>query len=176
MKYILVIFIGLQLSGCEPKIDEITKFTNILHKDYYDGHKVRIEQYVTVTKYRYSILGNNRVDTINHTYGVYWSPGNIIWNEVMIRGRDGTRYYNGDMVPKMMVVCHGKLLLEYHIDSGYVYEDGQFTDGIVREFVEHVDERYLFKYFGSQYWVAINKHDFNKKTTNCKRYKLPTNF
>lgn len=164
------------MSGCESKIDEITKHTNVRYKDYQDGHKVRMEQYVTVTKYRYSILGNNRADEIDYAYGVYWSPDDVIWKEVMIRERNGTRYFNSDMVPTMMVTCRGKLFLEYYIDSSYAYADGQFTKGNAGEFVEHVDERYFFNYFGEQYWVSINKQDFNKKEKNCDRYKLPIDF
>ena len=71
-----------------------------------------------------------------------------------------------------MVPCHNELYMQIYAEV-IDREESDTNNKILPRYIKHVDQRYLFKLFGEQYWISISELDFLSGTEGCEQIKIP---
>lgn len=161
------ILIVLQLfTGCDVRTEERIDKTS---KTFPNGKHIIVEK-------------SNKVST---SVGIftsinYGTSHSFIYEFTIIE--DDIKWEGGSGEPKNIIFCKEAVYLRYLKEKpikaisadtinnrsieNHTYEIQEF-------FQRHIDRRYFFKIFGSEYWEDISSDDYNSIKKICEEYEVP---
>lgn len=150
----LVVLAGLLLA-CREEVREAEKF---FEQTTSEGQRLLVTKHDSFTRSVGMITGHDYGTSHRYTYTFELAPDRIEW-----------RGYASE--PKELLRCAGALYLRYltlhqaaaEPDAG----SASVAPSVVSAVSRHVDERWLFKLLGKQYWVEAPESDV--ANSRCQR-------
>lgn len=160
-----VITLSCLFSSCNSETQEtLDKTREVLP----NGKRLVVEKTNKETTSTGIFTKHNYGTTHSYAYKISVNPGVIIWDE-----RSGE--------PKSIIFCKDTTYIRYLKEKSIeAYTDATDTTQSynrhyeTQEFYQkHIDERYFFKLFGTEYWEEISKENYSSIKNSCEVYKIP---
>ncbi len=161
-----IILLSYLLGGCNYHEEVITNKTNIILPN---GKHLVIEK-TNIETTSIGIFTNHKYGTSHRfKYNLLLSEEDISW--------DG-----GSGVPKNILFCNDTVYIRYlekrnikteYLDSLTNTTKYNYHSEICESFQKHIDKRYFFKLFGSDFWLNITSEDYYSLNKHCKDYVIP---
>lgn len=162
----LVVILSILCSSCNSETQEtLDKTREVLPNGKHlvvDKTNKETTSTGIFTKHNYGTIHSYR-------YKVSVNPGDIIWDE-----------HSGE--PKSIVfhkdTTYIRYLKEKSIQTAYIDSTDNTTKYNhhyeIQEFYQkHIDERYFFNFFGTEYWKEISAEDYSSVKNSSTVYQIP---
>lgn len=152
----LVLLLGV---GCRQEVREAEKF---FEQTTTEGQRLLVTKHDSFTRSVGVITGHDYGTSHSYRYAFELAPDGIEWQG-----------YASE--PKQLVRCADKLYLRYltlrhadiDVDAGADAGAARREPRVVSAHARHVDERWLFKLLGKQYWLEVPEAEL--QNARCQR-------
>jgi hypothetical protein len=162
----LIIVLNFLFISCNYDTKEITNRTN---KVLPNGKYLVVEKITTETTSRGIVTNHNYGTSHSFRYKLSLHQEDINWN-------------GGSGEPKNILFCKDTIYIRYlkekrsrteYIDSISNTTKYYYHSEVLEVFQKHIDERYFFKIFGSDFWVDITPQHYASLKKSCEDYPIP---
>jgi hypothetical protein len=147
------------LVACSSNTDV---YTSTFHQSYDNGRSIEVVREDRVTKWKGLLTGTNYGETNNFDYSFTTEPDGYEWRGLT------------NQAPLALIFCGDETFLkvtERVVERDSLYGPVNLADKMF--YFKNVDERYFFKLFGQQYFVASDSIQYQESLAKCGEVPVP---